>query len=672
MPLLELRNVSKGYGKGSARAEVLRNLSLSVEDGEFVAIVGYSGAGKTTLISLLAGLIRPDAGEVIAFDRPVTAPSPERGLVFQNYSLLPWLSVLDNVLLAVQQVFGSEPSAAQRRRALDAIAQVKLTPAIDKKPSELSGGMRQRVSVARALAMNPRVLLLDEPLSALDALTRATVQDEIVQLWQREQKTVVLITNDVDEGLLMADRIIPLSAGPGASLGPSFKVDIERPRDRKALNHDPRFRAIRTQVIEWLIGPGKQNRVPRQKAKAPTAMASKPRSGVEVQDVTIGFVPVTDAAPFIIASERGLFRKHGLRVRLRRMTGWMPAMDGLSNGSVRATHLPISLAVASAVGLLGQHRPAFVFPFVVSRNGQAISLGRRYESQVTVDAHALKPLIDAANSEDRTPTFAVPHPLSTHALWLRYWLGSGGIHPDVDVNLTTMPPQTMVASLRSGAIDGMCVGEPWPAVAISDGGVAFTAMTSQEIWHDHPEKVCAFNEAFANSNPNTVKAMCKALHEAGAWLDEPANREEAARIMAPPHYVNCPAATIAGRLLGRYEFGDGRRKDFGDLGITFNRRNANYPQRKFVLWMLSQFRRWGMLESAPDYEAVCRRVARFDLYEQAMNEVGYRHFGEDRMPEILFDGQVFDAGDPEGYARSFRINTMGESATTANVIGGVR
>ena len=208
---------------------MLRDVNLSVADGEFVAIVGYSGAGKTTLISLLAGLVGPDAGDVIAMGRPVVAPSPERGVVFQNYSLLPWLTVFDNVLLAVQQVFGDEPSSQQRRRTLDAIAKVNLSPAVDKRPGELSGGMRQRVSVARALAMNPRVLLLDEPLGALDALTRATIQDEIVQLWQREKKTIVLITNDVDEGLVMADRIIPLGAGPGASLGPSFAVDIERP-----------------------------------------------------------------------------------------------------------------------------------------------------------------------------------------------------------------------------------------------------------------------------------------------------------------------------------------------------------------------------------------------------------------------------------------------------------
>ncbi|MGC4032363.1 MAG: ABC transporter ATP-binding protein [Tepidisphaeraceae bacterium] len=266
MSLLELKNVTKGYGKGAGRADVLRDVSLSVEDGEFVAIVGYSGTGKTTLISLIAGLIAPDAGQVMAMGKPVTAPGPERGVVFQNYSLLPWLSVYDNVHLAVAQVFTKESADRQHERTMNAIAKVNLTPAVNKKPSELSGGMRQRVSVARALAMNPRVLLLDEPLSALDALTRAQIQDEIVRIWKSRRKTVVLITNDVDEGILMADRIIPLSVGPGANLGPSFDVDIPRPRDRRAIQHDPKFRHLKAQVVEWLLGPGR-----RKQAVVPVA-----------------------------------------------------------------------------------------------------------------------------------------------------------------------------------------------------------------------------------------------------------------------------------------------------------------------------------------------------------------------------------------------------------------
>ena len=253
MPLLELDGVSKGFGAPGNRTEVLRDIRLSIEKGEFVAIVGYSGAGKTTLISMIAGLLRPDSGSLKLNGQEIREPGPDRGVVFQNYSLLPWLTVYENVLIAVQQVFGSWSAEKQAQHVDAHIAKVNLSHARDKRPAELSGGMRQRVSVARALAMNPEVLLLDEPLSALDALTRATLQDEISRIWLEDKKTVVLITNDPDEGIYLADRIIPLSAGPGATLGPSIQIDLPRPRDRKTLNHLTRFKEIRAEVIDYLI-----------------------------------------------------------------------------------------------------------------------------------------------------------------------------------------------------------------------------------------------------------------------------------------------------------------------------------------------------------------------------------------------------------------------------------
>ncbi|HEY1170887.1 MAG TPA: ABC transporter ATP-binding protein [Verrucomicrobiae bacterium] len=258
MAFLELKNVNKGFGAVGQRNEVLRDINLSIEKGEFVAIVGYSGAGKSTLMNLIAGLIRPDTGSVTLNDLEVKEPGPDRGIVFQNYSLLPWLSVYENIYLAVDQVFPNWAAAKKQQHVERHIAMVNLTPARDKKPSELSGGMRQRVSVARALAMDPQILLLDEPLGALDALTRATLQDEISRIWQENKKTVVLITNDPDEGIYLADRIIPLTAGPNATLGPSFKVDMARPRDRRAINHDPVFKKIRREVVEFLLSSRQQ------------------------------------------------------------------------------------------------------------------------------------------------------------------------------------------------------------------------------------------------------------------------------------------------------------------------------------------------------------------------------------------------------------------------------
>ena len=261
MAFLNLSGVSKSFVSNGKRVEVLRDIDLELEKGEFVAIVGYSGAGKTTLISLIGGLLQPDSGTMTLNDLDIVAPGPDRGIVFQNYSLLPWLTVYENIYLAVDQVFPNWAPAKKQQHTEHHIELVNLTPAINKKPAQLSGGMRQRVSVARALAMDPQILLLDEPLSALDALTRATLQDEIGRIWERARKTVVLITNDVDEGILLADRIIPLSAGPAATLGPELIVDIPRPRDRTAINHDPRFRAIRREITAYLLESKGRQRV---------------------------------------------------------------------------------------------------------------------------------------------------------------------------------------------------------------------------------------------------------------------------------------------------------------------------------------------------------------------------------------------------------------------------
>jgi nitrate/nitrite transport system ATP-binding protein len=256
MSFLVLHQVSKGFGPPEARREVLRGVDLSVKQGEIVAIVGYSGAGKSTLLHLVSGLLKPDAGSVSLGGRVIEGPGTDRGVVFQNYSLLPWMTVTENIRLAVDSVF-PDWSETRRSEQVDRhIHLVNLTHARDRRPSELSGGMRQRVSVARALAMDPQILLLDEPLGALDALTRGTLQDEISRICRASGKTVVLITNDPDEGILMADRIIPLSAGPGATLGPSFPVVLDPTRDRRALNQDPRFKSLRAEVVAWLLGPG--------------------------------------------------------------------------------------------------------------------------------------------------------------------------------------------------------------------------------------------------------------------------------------------------------------------------------------------------------------------------------------------------------------------------------
>jgi len=224
-----------------------------VTQGEFITLIGHSGCGKSTLLNLVAGLLQTDEGVLLCAGREIAGPGPERGVVFQNHSLLPWLTCFDNVYLAVERVFGSkEDKAKLKQRTHDALALVGLTHAEYKHPNEISGGMKQRVGIARALAMEPKVLLLDEPFGALDALTRAHLQDELMKIAQATHSTVMMVTHDVDEAVLLSDRIVMLTNGPAATIGEILSVDLPRPRDRLALANDAQYHRLRGQVLEFL------------------------------------------------------------------------------------------------------------------------------------------------------------------------------------------------------------------------------------------------------------------------------------------------------------------------------------------------------------------------------------------------------------------------------------
>jgi nitrate/nitrite transport system ATP-binding protein len=235
------------------RFHALHDISLTVAEGEFIALIGHSGCGKSTLLNLIAGLLKPSAGVLLAGGREIAAPGPDRGVVFQNHSLLPWLSCFENVHLAVERVFGAGESKAQlKARTTAALELVGMAHAAAKRPHEISGGMKQRVGIARALAMEPKVLLLDEPFGALDALTRAKLQDELLDIVARTGSTVVMVTHDVDEAVLLADRIVMMTNGPAATIGEVLTVPLARPRDRIALAEDPAYVHCRKQVLEFL------------------------------------------------------------------------------------------------------------------------------------------------------------------------------------------------------------------------------------------------------------------------------------------------------------------------------------------------------------------------------------------------------------------------------------
>ena len=249
---LSIEQIGMSFTRGKATSEVLRDISLKVERGEFVALIGHSGCGKSTLLNIVAGLQTPTTGAVILDGKAVERPGPDRAVVFQNHSLLPWLTVYENVRLGVDKVFRTKSRTQRDAWVMQNLELVQMTHARDKRPSEISGGMKQRVGIARALAMEPKVLLLDEPFGALDALTRAHLQDQVMDIQQRLKNTVIMITHDVDEATLLADRIVMMTNGPAAVIGEVLEVKLARPRDRLALVEDKAYVHCRGEVLRFL------------------------------------------------------------------------------------------------------------------------------------------------------------------------------------------------------------------------------------------------------------------------------------------------------------------------------------------------------------------------------------------------------------------------------------
>ena len=252
-PMLQIADVGMTFATRRGPFVALRDIQLNVKRGEFVSLIGHSGCGKSTLLNLVAGLTTPTAGVLLLDNRELKGPGPDRGVVFQNHSLLPWLSCLDNVYLAVERVFGDKETKAQlRERSLAALELVGMGHAVAKRPQEISGGMKQRVGIARALAMEPKMLLMDEPFGALDALTRARLQDELLKIVATTGATVMMVTHDVDEAVLLSDRIVMMTNGPAATIGEVLSVDLPRPRDRVELVGDPAYARYRKEVIDFL------------------------------------------------------------------------------------------------------------------------------------------------------------------------------------------------------------------------------------------------------------------------------------------------------------------------------------------------------------------------------------------------------------------------------------
>jgi len=376
----------------------------------------------------------------------------------------------------------------------------------------------------------------------------------------------------------------------------------------------------------------------------------------ETKAMRFGIIALTDCSPIVMAHELGFFKQFGIESTISKEASWAVIRDKLSIGENQATHMLIGMPLASTMGLAGSPVKPMVIPWLLNRNGQAITLNNKLKQAGVKTPQALKPIADKAKAAGEPLTFAMTFPPGTHAMWTRYWLASGGIHPDKDVSLITIPPAQMVSNMKVDKMDGFCVGEPWNNRAIIDG-IGFTAITTQQMWPDHPEKVCAFTEEFAAKNPRTVKAVLKALHLASVHLDKLENRTKAAEVVARPSYINCPPEIILQRLLGNYDYGDGRKERDAHYMI-FSDRDCNYPQPAFGKWWLTQFRRWGMVKGAPDYNGVVKKVLRPDIYLEAMKEMGVTKKVTEVTKFTLFDGKTFDVADPEKYATSFPVHGL--------------
>jgi nitrate/nitrite transport system substrate-binding protein len=374
----------------------------------------------------------------------------------------------------------------------------------------------------------------------------------------------------------------------------------------------------------------------------------------ETPDVRLGIIALTDCSSIVMAHELGYFKKFGINSVISKEASWAVIRDKLTLGENQATHMLLGMPFASTMGLAGSPVKPMVIPWLLNRNGQAITLNNKLKSAGVKKAADVKPIADKAKAAGDPLTFAMTFPTGTHAMWIRYWLASGGIHPDKDVSLITIPPPQMVANMKVDKMDGFCVGEPWNYRAIDDK-IGYTVITTQQMWKDHPEKVLAFTEEFATKNPKTVKAILKALQLSSQYIDKMENRPSVAKIVSQPTYINCPPEIILARLQGKYDYGDGRVEQ-DSYYMTFSDRECNYPLKTFGYWYLTQFRRWGMVKEAPDYAGITKKVLRQDMYIDAMKDMSFTPKGKDMQPVTFFDG-TFDPNQAEKYALSFPIHS---------------
>ncbi|MCT0255248.1 MULTISPECIES: nitrate ABC transporter ATP-binding protein [unclassified Synechocystis] len=628
----------------------LKNIELKIKSGEFISLIGHSGCGKSTLLNMVSGLDKPTFGGVIMEGREIVGPGPERMVVFQNYSLLPWLTVRQNIALAVNRVLRNLSKPEREKIIDDNIALVGLQRAMHKRPGELSGGMKQRVAIARALSIRPKVLLLDEPFGALDALTRGNLQERLMEIVQESGVTCIMVTHDVDEALLLSDRVVMLTTGPEAHIGQILEVPIPRPRHRLEVVNHPSYYALRGEMVYFL---NQQKRVKKVGLAAPST-AVITGNGLEKINLDLGFIPLTDCAPLVVAKEKGFFQKHGLeQVNLVREPSWQAIADGIRERRLDGAQMVAGMPLALTLGMGGKTPLPMITAMVMSRNGNVITLDKKFAAAGVKTLEDLR--LKLSETPDQVATLGMVHPASMQNLLLRYWLASGGIDPDQDINLMRLPPPQMVANLEAGNIDGFCVGEPWNSYAVKQD-LGYVITTDLDIWNGHPEKVLGVREEWVNKYPATHLALVKALLEACEYCDDRRHRQEILDYLALPQYVGTSTEYISPGFLTEYDQGNGKE---AEILLDFNQfyvKQSNYPSRSEGLWILTQLARWGYIDFPKNWVEIIERVRRPDLFGEACRHLGWPDLEGDHHNVSLFDGMVFTPNDPLGYIKRFTIH----------------
>jgi nitrate/nitrite transport system ATP-binding protein len=645
---LEVDHVDKVFPLANGgRYIALKNINLEIKQGEFVCLLGHSGCGKSTLLNIVAGLDKPTQGGIILENKQVKDPGPDRMVVFQNYSLLPWKTVRQNISLAVNQVYGHKSTSQRRDIVEENINMVNLRHAADKRPAELSGGMKQRVAIARALAIRPKLLLLDEPFGALDALTRGSLQEQLMKICQEHQVTCLMVTHDADEALLLADRIVMLTNGPESHVGQIINVPIPRPRKRLEVVNHPSYYALRGDIVYFL---NQQKKAKKRQSQAPTVVS---RHGVEKAQLNIGFLPLTDSAPLIVAKEKGFFAKHGLtQVNLVKETSWSAIAEGVTSGRLDAAQMVAGMPLALTIGMKDQNPVPIVTALTLSHNGNAITLSQEFYQQGVRTLADFKQAI--LNNPDRVYTLGVVNEASMHNLMLRYWLATDGIDPDQDVNLVVIPPSEMLNRLKTGEIDGYCAGEPWNSQAVAEK-IGFVIATDLDIWANYLEKVLGVREDWAIKYPETHWALIKALIEACEYCDDRRHREEIAELIAQPDYLNTSLEYIRPGFIEPYNRGTGEPAQMLPHFNEFYVNKTNFPSRVEGLWILVQMARWGIVPFPRNWIEVLDKVRRSDIYSEAARQLNLPGLEPERTAFKLFDGSVFNPDNPQEYLQGLAI-----------------